>query len=196
MTIEKGASWGRPAGPQIEIGFDAADDAELALAAAATPGLVATVASGDLHRTLGLPADGRDDRVVYPIDLGFVSIDDGPERPFVAHVVARRPWWLGDAAVVMNAAWVGDLYLGPRAHPNDGRLDVTVGRLPVRQLPEAASLARSGTHLPHPDLTTVRVAVWEHELDRPRPILVDGDRVGRGRRISVRIEPDALSVVG
>ena len=51
---------------------------------------------------------------------------DGRRLTAVAHVVARGggPWWRGPIVAVMNADRLGRWDVAPRAHPNDGRLDV------------------------------------------------------------------------
>ena len=194
MVIAKGEPWGTTDGPAPARTFD--DDAELAATVVGRRGAVVAVAGGDLHRTLGLPHDPRPDPRWFPIDLGMVSVDGGPEFPFVAHVMVRSRTWLGEGAVVMNAAWVGERYLGPRAHPNDGRLDITFGALPPRQLVAAARRATTGAHLPHPALTVRRSAEWSHDFARRRSVWIDGCRVGAGRRIEVRVEPDWFTLVG
>ncbi|MGH1490992.1 MAG: hypothetical protein ACRBK7_16625 [Acidimicrobiales bacterium] len=151
------------------------------------------------------------------------SESDGLEAgpfPFVAHLIVghagRSPWpasfgpladLIGGAiaralghgvpctVAAMNAAWLGDLRLGPKAHPNDGLLDVTEGQVGFRERREAVSRARSGSHLPHPALSTSRVAQWSASFDRPRSVSLDG--VAKGRFMAVRIElvPDAITVV-
>ncbi len=68
----------------------------------------------------------------------------------------------------MNAQWLGDWDLGPRAHPGDARLDVTDGRLPLGDLLKARKRVRTGTHLPHPDLVTTRTAQWHSNFVRHR----------------------------
>lgn len=203
MTIRKGEPWGHPVDADSTDLPIATDDAALAhLVPVAPPGDSSgsashlRVARGDLHRTLGLPDDPRSEPLAYPLDLGFVRCDGGDEHPFVAHVIARHRLWIGPFVVVMNAAWVDDLYLGPRAHPNDGLLDITSGRLPISQLREARRRARAGTHLPHPALSSVRRSEWSIDLDRATPVRIDGVVVGRARRLSVRIVPDAFVLVG
>lgn len=194
MVISKGEVWGEPAGPSPTEML--ADDAAVASFVEATPGAVVSVSAGDLHRTLGLAAGVRTEPRWFPIDLGFASLDGDRERPFVAHAVARSRLWLGPAAIVMNAAWIGDRYLGPRAHPNDGLLDVTTGELPLRQLVIAAGRAKTGTHLPHPQLRVRRAAEWEHTFRRPRQIWLDGRRVGPVTHLAVRVAPDWFTIVG
>lgn len=179
--------------------------------------------AGDLLATLGVdgvrPAGERHD---YPVDLGmaYLRSEHGqPEQgpfPFVAHLVVGMAGRGGAAALldpigallawllrhgpdisvaVMNAAWLGDLRLGPRAHPNDGKLDITEGQVGFRERREALKRARSGSHLPHPALRTTRAAEWQADFDHARQVRIDG--VDRGRFCAVRVElmPDALIVV-
>lgn len=194
VTIEKGESWGESAGPVVEATL--LSDAAVAQHVAQGPNAVVSASAGDLMRTLGLGEGPRAEPLWFPMDLGFVSLDGGLERSFVAHVIARGPLWLGVGAAVMNAAWLGDRYLGPRSHPNDGLLDVTVGALPPRQLWVAAKRAKTGVHLPHPALSVKRVGAWEHTFDRPRSIWADGQRIGRARHLACRIESDWFTLVG
>ncbi len=97
--------------------------------------------------------------------------------------------------VVMNSAWYGDWYLGPRAHPNDGLLDVTVGELSLRDRMKAKKRVKSGTHLPHPNLEVRRVATLERTLKRPTRVHIDGVLAGQARHIQVRLDSDAFVLV-
>lgn len=204
MVIGKGEAWGEPCVPPPDL-VTAADDAELgSLAAEAFADgrrLVAEVRSGDLAATLGVRAgDGSggtravEDRMAFTIDLGFASLDDGEPRPFVAHLVAHRTLWAGSFVVVMNAAWLGRWYLGPRAHPNDGLLDITEGSLSLRQRLLARSRVRTGSHLPHPELRATRKATWEGRFDRPTEVVLDGRSAGPARLVRAWIEPDCLTL--
>jgi diacylglycerol kinase family enzyme len=153
---------------------------------------------GDLCATVGGRGDGGRlhsvDAVRLPIDVVACTLDGEPHW-FVAHLVARRAGWRGPFAVVMNADRLAAWTLAPRGHPNDGRVDVTTGALPLRQRLQARSRARSGDHLPHPRLHTKAVAQWQTEFERPVPIWLDGRRAGRARRITVAVEPDATVAV-
>ena len=95
----------------------------------------------------------------------------------------------------MNAEWLGDLDLGPRAHPGDGLLDVTEGSLALRDRLAARRRARTGSHLPHPGLRTSRSTRAELSFPDGVPVHLDGVAVGRRRRCSLHVEPDALTVV-
>lgn len=202
MTIRKGSSWGEPG--TLPVGSPVVDDdaglrhllehARRRGAPLPTVGVV----GGDLCRTVGGPGDRsrlEHGGVVLPIDLGRVAID-GAEYWFCAHLVARRRWWWGRAAVVMNAQWFGAWDLGPRAHPNDGLLDLTDGRLPLGDRAEARRRARTGTHLPHPALRTARTAHHELTFERPVGVWLDGERVANAaRHLVIDVEPDAATIV-
>jgi hypothetical protein len=202
MTIRKGEPWGAP-GALPPDGVVVTSDVEVAdLVTAARrdrhdPPVVG-LAGGDLCRTLGGRGDrerlGSGEAMTFPIDLGEVLLDGGL-HVFAAHLVARRRLWVGRAVVVMNAAWLGDLNLGPKAHPNDGLLDVTEARLRPGELLAVRRRARSGSHLPHPRLTMRRTGAEQVRFERPTPVWLDGRRVGSFREISVRAAPDALTVV-
>ncbi len=215
MTIEKGGVWGEPwpddrrprEVPEV------ADDAAVARlvaegradsAAAEHPPTV-TPLSGDLLRTIGLDRPREpSQRHRYPIDLGLATLGRRPGdqevvAPFVAHLTVRnRPLTglgPGLSVAVMNAAWLGPLRLGPRAHPNDGVVDVTEGTVGLLQRREATRRAVSGSHLPHPGLATRRTARWQRSWARPVGIWLDGRRVGRFRSVAVEVVPDAGIVV-
>ena len=202
MTIRKGEPWGAP-GALPDDGVVVSSDAEAAdivwsARRDGSPVPVLGLAGGDLHRTLGGRADvsrlHSDDAMTFPVDLGEALLD-GRLHVFVAHLVARRPLWLGRAVVAMNAAWLGDLNVGPKAHPNDGLLDITDARLRPGELLAARRRAKTGSHLPHPRLTMRRTPAEQLRFDRPTPVWLDGRKVGSFRDISVRAAPDALTVV-
>jgi YegS C-terminal NAD kinase beta sandwich-like domain len=202
VTIRKGQPWGEPM-PLAADGRFVRSDAEaraliepLWLAGGPLPPL--GLLGGDLCRTLGGRGDEERlwsaDAMTFPVDLGIAEFD-GERHCFVAHVVARRSWWRGRAVAAMNAQWLGEWDLGPRSHPDDGLLDITDGVLPPGQRLEARRRARTGTHLPHPDLRTSRVAEVDLTFERPLDVWLDGERVGRTSRLRLDLAPDALRVV-
>ncbi len=198
MTISKGQLWERPADPNIAPTPTTSDADAAAKASRSADGAPAVLrlAAGDLLNTMGYestpePLVGLE----FSMDLGFVSVDGAAPAPFVSHLVARNRLWAGQCLVAMNAAWVGDLYLGPRAHPNDGLLDITFGTLNWQQRLLARKRARLGTHVPHPNLTTKRVKDFEFELDASTPLYLDGQPIGAGKHIMLSLAPDEFKVV-
>ncbi len=153
---------------------------------------------GDLCRTAG--GRGRagplrsPDAHRLPVDVGSVLID-GRLHWFVAHLVARRSWWTGPIWAACNAQWMGRWDVAPRAHPGDGRLDILDVRMRPAERFAAWRRLPTGTHVPHPDIDERRVEATQVEFARPRVVYLDGQEVGRCRRLSVRIEPDALTIV-
>ena len=197
MPIAKGTPYGEP-GELPEDGVVVRSDAEAAAALRDArrdrrPFPALGLLGGDLCRTLGGGGGDRLQGVRFTVDLGEALLD-GRLHLFVAHLVARTRFWTR-AFVAMNAQWLGDWNLGPRAHPNDGLLDTYDARLPPGQLLPVRSRLHHGTHLPHPGIKERRTAALQVELDRPRLVRLDGVAVGRAEVISVRVEPDALVVV-
>ncbi len=209
MAIERFSGWGTPVEGSVDVEVFA-DDSALAAAAhkAIETGqrLQASVATGDLLATLGLqsPRSGTE-RHLYPIDLGLArnvgaggesaNEVDAPWLPFAAHAIAGRVFGPGWFCSVMNAPWLGSWRLGPRAHPNDGKLDITTGTLPLREIPEARRRSQSGSHLPHPALEHQRRGDFSVTFRRPTSVKLDLRRVGTWAGIEVKTIADAFVLV-
>lgn len=152
---------------------------------------------GDLCRTLGGTGDAErltsGAGMVFPVDVGEVLVD-GRLHLFVSHLVARTRTW-SFAYLAMNAQWLGSWNAGPRAHPNDGLLDTYEARLPPADRLKVRARLHHGAHLPHPGIHGRRIAAVQVTLPRPLPVVLDGQVVGRGRHLSLRVRPDALRVV-
>lgn len=153
---------------------------------------------GDMCRTVGGRGDETrlrtDEAMTLPLDLGSVLID-GRIHWFTAHLVARRSWWRGRVVAVMNAQWIGSWDVAPRSHPNDGLLDVLDGDLSFDDRLKARYRLPTGTHVPHRAITQRRVDAIQIDLDVPTPVWLDGEKVGIGRHLTIRVEPDAYRCV-
>ena len=119
---------------------------------------------------------------------------DGERHWFVAHVVARTRLW-SYALVAMNAQWLGRWNIGPRAHPNDGLVDVYESRLAPGQRLAVRRRLRQGAHLPHPGITERRTPETTVRFPRALRVVLDGRRIGTARELALRVLPDALTVV-
>jgi hypothetical protein len=198
VPIGKGDPYGEP-GELPEGGVLVRSDAEAGAALNAArrdrrPFPALGLLGGDLCRTLGGGAGGDQlQGVRFTVDVGEALLD-GRLHLFVAHLVARTRLWTR-AFVAMNAQYLGEWNLGPRAHPNDGLLDTYDAHLSRDQLLPVRARLHHGTHLPHPGIKERRTAALQVELERPLPVRLDGAGVGTARVISVRAQPDALTVV-
>jgi diacylglycerol kinase family enzyme len=85
--------------------------------------------------------------------------------------------------------------VAPRAHPDDGLLDTFDARVPAGQRLAVRRRLPLGAHLPHPAIAERRARAVQTRLDRPLPVWLDGTPVGEARDLSVRVEPDALTIV-
>lgn len=202
MPIQRGEDWGESGGlgpDGVLVGSDAevrsiVEDARRANRPLPELGLL----GGDLCRTLG----GRGDAGAinspeawrFAVDLGAVLLD-GRLFWFCAHLVARRRAWSGETLVAMNAAWWGSWNLGPKAHPGDGLLDISHGRLSTRDRLRALRRVSTGEHLPHPQINYRRTGAFQVELGASLMVELDGQPVQRASNLSIRVEPAALTVV-
>ena len=194
--IRKGESWGTPI--ELDGSEPVVDgDAQLALLlsdamSGGGSGPTVLLTGGDLHRCLGGVAALVPHAL--PVDLLEVSVN-GQRYWAVGHVIARSPLWSGEFLVVMNGSHLGEWNLGPKAHPNDGLVDVTIGSLGPADRLAARRRAHTGSHLPHPGLRTSRVREITWNSRRPVGVYVDGTKVGRSTAVSVVVHPDAGAVV-
>jgi hypothetical protein len=202
VTIRKGQDWGAP-GPLPDDGIVVRSDAEAREAVTAArrdgrPPPALGLLDGDLCRTLGGTGDETRLRspqaMTFPCDLGAVLLD-GRLHWFVASLVARGPWWRGRAWLAMNAAWLGGWNVAPRAHPDDGLLDTFDARVPAGQRLAVRRRLPLGAHLPHPAIAERRTKAAQARLERPLTVWLDGTPLGQARDLSVRVEPDALTIV-
>ncbi len=202
MTIEKGQCWGEVGrlpddGLVVETDTAARSVVEAARRSE-RPIPPIGLLGGDLCRTVGGHGDATrlrsPEAIRLPVDLGSVLVD-GRLHWFVAHLVARRSWWQGEVFVAMNAEWIGGWDVAPRAHPGDGLLDTLSARPSFDDRIKVRRRLSSGTHLPHPSITERRVRSIQREFARPLDVWLDGDRIGRARTLSIRVEPDALTCV-
>jgi len=194
MSIAKGQEWGRPGRLPVDAPV-ASGDAD---AAGLTDGphRIIGLDGGDLARTLGMRAPYRrgGDKQIVPVDVVEVELDDGTTHRFVAHAVLGRPFVGREATAIMNAAFIGEHNLAPRAHPGDGRVDVVRLDLPVGDRLEARRRSATGSHLPHPGVSIRSASDGRVELSGRRPVTIDGRRCGRSSSLDFRVLPGAIEI--
>ncbi len=203
MTIERGQDWGGPAPPDT-VDCIASSDAQLrGIVEDNWPSEVAMpvvgLTGGDLWTALGAPSGG--DQRLQSVDARQVSIDVAEiqlgdhQHIAVAHSFFLTSWWMGPITAVMNSEWRGRWRVAPRAHPNDGWLDLVAGDLPLRQRLLARQRLVTGDHLPNSALRTERVKQFSQEFLRPTRAILDGMDEGLHHAVSLKVVPDALTVV-
>lgn len=201
MTIRKGEDWGELR-PLPDHGVIVTTDAEACAIVTKARHLEQPIPSigllgGDLYRTLGGTGDKTrlysEQAVSFTCDLGVATFN-GQKHYFVAHLVARRQWWRGEAVVAMNAAWLNSWNTGPKAHPGDALLDVYEAKVPLRQRAMVKARLPLGAHLPHPDIIGRRANTFDITLTRKLPIYLDGIRHPSTDHLNISLEPDALTI--
>jgi len=194
VTIEKGAAWGtRGTAPADLVVAD--DEVALARAVGAGARHVA-LRDGDLLRALGLddatPPRAGEPALLLPCDALRVQIDDAPPLTAVSTVVVGST--LRARFIATSGGFVGRANVAPRAHPNDGLLDVLVVApdMPLRQWLAARQRMQLGDHLPHPHMEMRRAAMHDISFDSAELVRIDGTKHGRARRVRIEVLPDAF----
>ena len=194
MTIQKGAAWGTHGTAPADL-LVADDEAALARAVADGARHVA-LRDGDLLPALGLgdanPPRAGEPALLLPCDALRVQLDDAPPLTAVSTVVVGGP--LRPRLVATSGGFVGRANVAPRAHPNDGVLDVLVvsSGMPLRQWLAARRRMRLGDHLPHPNLEMRRDATHDMSFDSAQLVRIDCTKRGRARRVRIETLPDAF----
>ncbi|MEY2418243.1 MAG: hypothetical protein QOG90_923 [Actinomycetota bacterium] len=192
MVIKPGQPWGEPAGHTAE---EVVADSDRAMSRALDearrgnhPFPTFRVTGGDLFRTLG-GASG----MAFPLDVGEVLID-GRLHFFAAHVLIQPTGWR-HFVVAMNTPWMGEWNFGPKAHPNDGVLDVYEANLNRFEWRQVRRRLPTGSHLPHPRIEGHRTKAMMFEFAKGAAVKIDGEAVGAAKHFALRVLPDAITVI-
>jgi len=203
MTIKRGQDWGLPAeaGGADQL---AANDKELRAIVETNcrhqaPIPVVGLTGGDLWRALGAPAGGHrrlQSKEARQVSIDVIDVSLGDQNYIaVAHIFFLTSWWRGPVTAVMNSEWRGRWRVAPRAHPNDGWLDCLAGDLPIRQRFLLRERMITGDHLPNSAIRSGRIKEFSQEFSRPTRAILDGVDEGRHDSVSLKIRPDALTVI-
>lgn len=200
MTIEKGMAWGVAVPSPTDLRIVPTDrdarDFVVRQRERGTKLQALGMGGGDMARTMG-GGQGRFPGTVTQATIDLLRVQAGERTTWaVAHVVARRSWHRGEVLFAMNAEFLGPYDVAPRSHPNDGKVDIlrVAADMPWRARRAAERRARTGTHLPHPQLSMRQVADYSQTFARPLVLWVDGVRWGTAPDLRITVEPDALTV--
>jgi diacylglycerol kinase family enzyme len=220
--MKKGQPWGRPAtrpADQVVYGNDRA----LAAAATAAPGaLIRFVPDGgsDLAAAVGLrggneaapiAADGATELPMDVLVLGdgalvvnMLVVGTPPERvarttrSFEARVhLDGRTWFAGRCTTVVVAVgqWRHGIDLVPRGHPRDGRVEVQAYGLRPGERRALRRRLATGSHLPHPRISTGLARAVEIVTSRTVPIDADGAARAGADRLAATVRPEGYRLL-
>lgn len=212
--IRPGERWGEPAGRESAIAARGGDP-ELAKIARCHPGALVRFAPDeacDLARAVGLTKRSPGSWVL-PVDV----LDVGGRHAVNMLAVGIRPdrlrWWgrswrvavavdgrevfdgLATSVVVANGQYLRGNDLVPRGHPGDGRIEVQVYALARGERSGMRQRLRTGTHVPHPGITSASGCEVEIRLDRAAAAEIDGRAVPVQDQWVVRVAPGALRLL-
>ena len=200
MTIKRGQDWAEAGGADQF----AANDKELRAIVETNyrnqaPIPVVGLTGGDLWRALGAPAGGHrrlQSKEARQVSIDVIDVSLGDKNYIaVAHIFFLGSWWRGPVTAVMNSEWRGRWRVAPRAHPNDGWLDLLAGDLPIRQRFLLRERLITGDHVPNSAIRSGRIKEFSQEFSRPTRAILDGVDEGRHDSVSLKIRPDALTVI-
>lgn len=192
MTIEKGKDWGEAIVVPADLVVCHSDSD---VAASST---TCVVVAGDLFRCLGSPLSpqsGSPGRLL-PVDGLTVTVDQQTARWAVSTVEVGTWWSRAPYVCVCNTGFVGHRNLTPRSHPNDGRFEVVTLTASIRQRFQIDRRSRSGSHLPHPQVSVASAVEWSFSrTSRSQRLRIDGALVHDWTHVAVRLVPDHFAVV-
>jgi hypothetical protein len=156
--------------------------------------------SGDIPRVLGVVDRARDAECIrIVIDAIVVSYTDsvGVDHTDVciASMSISRRFFRGAISVVTNSGYWRNHEVAPRAHLNDGKLDIfeVSGAMRWSQRRLMWQKAEVGSHLPHP-LLSYSQGEFFHWKGSPRRLTIDGQFVGLVTKVSCRVQSDCAQV--
>ena len=207
MTISKGQEWGRfeerPTDLQVAADdFSAGQLITDQILNLASPPNISITKSG-LTRTLGIKnASHRNDQMLCTkfdvIEAVYTSAnsDTATRRCFIGHANIYQKYFLGQIIAILNTSFIGNRDWAPKAHPNDGKLDVVEldGSMSSRQRLTAFRLMKSGSHLPHPKIRYTQKTEYVFIGEKSASMSIDGIRIGSIRRCVFRVLPDAVNL--
>lgn len=156
------------------------------------------VHGGDIAHCLGDPPQPAvgDNCFEVPIDALRVSIrmrNGMIHNKIAASHVMIGGWLRGRLVCVSNGGFIGPRNVSPRAHPNDGFLDLMSldSSMRLQQRFRARHKSVLGTHTPHPLIEAGRTRSVEFSsLSRSEALRIDGSRIRGWISVQIEIVPD------
>ena len=192
MTISKHGSYGTPVSrpPTLNV---LQSDLEIAQhyvsGHTATP---CTVTNGSIALSLGISSelnfrDSESNQQMTLVDIDLLQIDFRTRPPSTANsstssrivvagtIAIQHRTLLSTCLILSNSGLLGSRDVLPRAHPNDGFVDVLEvdPKISIRQRAIAWSRSATGSHLPHPNFRVSRSIDFQWS-GSPARMIADG----------------------
>jgi hypothetical protein len=202
MTIQKGQPWGT----SIVVPKTTRDiDSDWQLARG-TPNDVHVLSDGDIYNVLGQPKGVTvgETRTLLHIDAMECTITgDFSTYEVLAAASIEIGHWLRCLRsrryiAVTNGGILNGRNIAPRAHPNDALIDMMTlqASMPMRARFMSIKRARSGTHLPHPDISVERGEIFTiSRAYENEHLCIDGTSVSSWTSVTVKVLPDYWRVI-
>ena len=204
MTIRKGEEWGtRIIAPDVitQVGGDRA-------IASYSSDHILSIFKGDLFEALGCPQKVEPGQPCTLLDIDAlqcrITFADGTERTeYAASCIEIGGFTprLGRSSryvCISNAGMVKGRNITPRAHPNDGIFDVLEisPSISFRNRLQAFKRASTGTHIPHPDISTKRLSDCEYFNSGGNEVLqIDHAKIPSWQSFLITVLPDYWKIV-
>ena len=196
--IRRGEPWGHAAIMPDTV-VEANSDAALAMCDRSE---LIFISHGDIARSIGnptLPAKGsRCTEISVDAMKCTLQRRGSEDLPIIAasSIVVGR-FWKGRHIVVSNAGWLNDANLAPRAHPNDGVVEMLTmsSEMNLRQRFFARRRMFTGTHLPHPDITMRRESSIQILREGNETLKIDGIDFSEWTHLAIDVMPDYWRVL-
>jgi hypothetical protein len=199
MTIERGVAWGKSVQVPDNV-ISASTDKGLA---ACAPTDFVSLLGGDLFQSLGSPRPVRTNAECTLVNIDAlecrIDFSGTSSKVLAASSVVIGSWWSRtEFVVITNGGMLDGLDLTPRAHPNDGKWDILRlhKSMDMRQRILARRRSKTGSHIPHPDISVSRAAeVSMQRVQKRQKLVVDGVPVRHWNAIHCRVLPDYWQVL-
>jgi len=204
MPISPGSEWGTPS-PIPDHARVMSSDRQLGLflrdnSAQQIHAQSLFMQSGDITRVLGVKSRSNNDECIrVVVDAISVSYTDahGVEHTDVcigSLSIARR-FLRGAICIVSNSGYWNDHEVAPRAHLNDGKLDIfeVSGAMRWSQRRLMWKKTSLGTHLPH-SLLSYSQGDFSHWEGSPQRLTIDGQFVATVTKVACRIQSDCVQI--
>lgn len=204
MTIEKGKPWGQEIlvpDSVVSIG----GDYELAQIDKTA---VCVLSGGDLWRALGEPVIKSVGSTATAVEVDAIEVTitlRGVERVVIASSSIEIGSWVSKSLLkpfryvaLTNSGILSGCNIAPRAHPNDGYLHVmnVEASMPLMQRVISRRRAKTGSHIPHPNISVSRINAFELIREtRNETLRIDGRTIREWDSLTVRVLPDYWNVI-